>query len=261
MLAPPHTPNLPKEESAMLESAGESQGTPNTPPLPPTPPTQEIGIRFSLTQLLIWVTIVNFVLVFGGTVLTYITVPSIQKTYQEAESRINEAKARYKEASLALEENEAVAAHARAKVEKRKQQFDADLSDLEKDMKGAIARSSNAVKEDAAKRLQDATKVVQESSERINALGPTISELNIKIETKNKEIQDLQLTANRTLESVRETDKILRSQLSRLQQSRTIEGAMLWMHSDLTLRLVYGSVAFLIALSILLSAAAFVRSK
>jgi len=258
------------------------------------------GIWFSTSPVFVWVTIVNFVLIFGGTIYTYINVRSIQNTYQEAESRINDAKAKYQEASSELDQSRAKAAQAKADVESLTnnfERFDAQLSELRKeserklgaiadearaqlnqlkvekvsigstlraledDMKRTIAQNSSTIREEVGKHIEAAGKVVQESSDRLKGLGPEISELKLKIEVKNKEIQDLQLTVNRTLESVRETDKAMKAELVKLQHSRAVDPAMLWTNSNPALRSVYVGVFVLIVLCFIFSIIAVLRSK
>lgn len=103
-------------------------------PSPSTPPSAIVNV--SLTQLLIWATTVNFFLIFGGTIYSQITVNSIQKSYQEAEARLNESKVKYREASSELEQQKLRASQLRTEIDlvtKNFERLDAQLSDIKKE--------------------------------------------------------------------------------------------------------------------------------
>lgn len=70
------------------------------------------------------------------------------------------------------------------------------------------------------------------------------------MDKKNLEIQQLQLTSTQTLEGVRETDKVLKAELSKLRQEREVDPIMLWRHSDWRLRAIYTGIVLLTILTV-----------
>jgi len=300
---------MPDENSKASESSRQDHDS---------QPTPAYVVQLPLKQVLLWATAINILLILGGTVYSSFTVSSIEKRYQEAESRINESKSKYQGASEALREQIAKAEHARSDIDslvnnfgklegqlselqrqgngqlksmsdeararlnelegqlselqkegngqvkaitddaraqldqlkKEKSSIDATLLALESEMKRTIEQDAATIRTEVDKHIRDAKEALRESQERLNVLANEITEQKIKVEVKNKEIQDLQLTANRTLEEVRETDKILKEELRKLQQSRRIDVNMLWEHSDGWLRAIYMTIAALMVFSL-----------
>ena len=107
-----------------------------TKSVPTSPPPSVNVIQLSVTWILLWVTTINFALIFGGTIYSQITVNSIQKSYQEAETRLNESKVKYQEASSQLEQQRLKASQTRNDIDSLVKTFDkldAQLSELKKE--------------------------------------------------------------------------------------------------------------------------------
>lgn len=275
-------------------------------PLPPTSASVSIAsppssaVQFSLLQVLLFATVVNFVLIFGGTIYSQITVLSIQKTFQEAESRLNESKAKYLEASTQLEQQRTRATQTSKEIDSLIKNFDKvdlQLSELKKenarkldsiadearaqlaqlraekatvgtalqafesDVKGTVAQNSAKIRSEVGGYMADARSEISNSKDRLKLLSNEIAEQKAVVDKRNLEIQEFQLNSNRALERVRETDKLLKQELSALQHGGVVDPLTIWAHSDWPTRLIFISIGGFALLSIAISFWALHRSK
>lgn len=246
---------------------------PSSPAESKTPPLPEI--RLPLAQFLLVVTGINFALIFGGTLYSQLTVNSIQKTYHEAEARLNESKTKYFEASSSLQEQRGRAEKARSELDsalKRLDQLDTVLAELKKegfrkldaiandaraqltqlksehssigaalvafeaDTRAAITAKSTRLQTELESHLRDSRRDMDSAKGKLDSLKTEIGEQTSEIAKRELEIQTFQLSSNRTLENVRETDKKLKAELVALQQNRSIDIEILWQHSSPGLR-------------------------
>jgi len=257
-------------------------------------------VQFPLLQILLLTTALNFCLIFGGTIYSQITVNSIQKTFQEAESRLNDSKAKYSEASAQLEQQRARAAQTRSEIDSLVKSFDkveSQLSELKKEsarkldsiadearaqltqlktekasignalqvfeaeVKGTVAQNSAKIRSEVEVHMSEARGEISKSKDRLQLLSTEIAEQKAIVDKRNLEIQQFQLTSNRTLESVRETDKSLKQEISSLRQGRGADPMTIWTHSDWVLRSIYIGLGALTLLSLAISLWAVQRSK
>jgi peptidoglycan hydrolase CwlO-like protein len=213
--------NEPTEEKPMSESPASLQPNSTAGGIA-SPPSS--AIQFPLLQVLLFATVVNFVLIFGGTIYSQITVLSIQKTFQEAESRLNESKAKYLEASTQLEQQRTRATQTSKEIDSLIKSFDkvdSQLSELKKenarkldsiadearaqlaqlrvekanvgtalqafeaDVKGTVTQNSAKIRADVESHMAEARSEITRSKDRLQLLSNEIAEQKAVVDKRN----------------------------------------------------------------------------
>ena len=279
---------------------GNAASTDSSSSAPVKSPLDPIPAYLTPQRLLVWATVVNFVLIFGGTIYSQITVLSINRAYQEAQARIDDSRSKYRDAEAAFIQQREKATQAKADVETMLRSFgklDAQLAELRKE--GArkidsisdeargqltllkVERSnigtSMAVLGDELKRMIDTNKITIQkdveghvraakdelvaSRKLLDTLSGQIAALKVAIETRNQEIVTLQLTSAQTLQRVRAGEDALQTELARLQKTGQIDIDLAWKNSDLLLKAIYVGAASLALLGFVLSIIANIRAS
>ena len=270
------------------------------PPAPSKASAEPIPTYLTPQRLLVWATVFNFVLIFGGTIYSQITVQSIHKAYQEAQAKIDDSRSKFRDAEAAFVQQREKATQARADVETMLRSFeklDAQLAEMRKEgvrkldsisdeargqltllkvERSNIGTSMAAIGDELRRTIDNNKITVQRevdghvraakdelvaSRKLLDTLSGEISALKVAIESKRNEITTLQLTSAQTLQRVRVAEDALQAELARLQKTGRINVALAWENSDSLLKTIYVVAATLAALGFVLSIIANIRKR
>jgi hypothetical protein len=181
-------------------------------------------LYISPRAMLVFVTLLNIALFIGGTVYTGLQVDSIQKRYEEASTKILEAKQKYDEADSKLRAIQTIlgdtqrqSAELLAKVmgdskasaveiskikEQSEQQLEVlkkggaatmtSMNSYQKETEAALEKAANDVAFKIEQKIQFNKDAIEKKQADIDGLGLQIKGLSAKVEVKNLELQKIQ---------------------------------------------------------------------
>jgi DNA repair exonuclease SbcCD ATPase subunit len=175
-------------------------------------------------SILVFVTMLNIVLFIGGTVYTGIQVASIQKRYEEASTKILEAKQKYDEADSKLKAIQAILGDTQRQSEqllanvtksasssaneittikeKAEGQFEllkknsvatiAAMNSYRRDTEAALSKAADEVAEKIEQKIRFNKKAIENKQHEIDDLGQQIKGLSAEVEVKKLELKKIQ---------------------------------------------------------------------
>lgn len=175
-------------------------------------------------SILAFVTILNIVLFIGGTVYTGIQVPSIQKRYEEASTKILEAKQKYGEADSKLKAIQTIlgdtqrqSAELLASVTKRAATSADEIADIkdksegqfellkkktvaivtamsgyQRDTEASLAKAADEVAVKIEQKILSNKKAIEDKQHEIDGLSQQIKGLSAEVEVKRLELAKIQ---------------------------------------------------------------------